>query len=104
MRTITQLLTIVRDELIKSEILDSGLCDFIFFLKVDTIITTSEYFMLMDYLDKNMPNTFNTLFTRLVDFEWNFNESVTCHWWGIGKKKPRIKWLDKQIIITTKKG
>lgn len=46
-------------------------------------ITYDEYLLIKDHMKCNRPK--------------NVHRGVTGHWWPIGLKKPRIKWIDSEI-------
>ena len=95
MRTIRELLTIVRDELNSYEDEFGGLCSFTFKLCIEDKITRKEYFILSSYLDDNIPFTLNTLRDRIITLSWS--NPIIGFWWKEDAKQPRIKWLNKHI-------
>lgn len=95
MRTIKELLVILRDYVIETDNFDSGLCIAKWDLYLEKKITLKELELLTDYLDENIPLTFNVIISRILDSD--FRQPVVCHWWAVGKKEPRIKWLNKHI-------
>lgn len=83
MRTTKELLQIMLDNI---DEMVFGLCGLVSLLRTRGIITLHEYFRLKHYLEDNRP-------PELYG---------SAYWWKIGVKKPRIKWLKKQIKLNAK--
>lgn len=89
MRTNEQILKVLRKNIVScKDSLFYGMCEVIHALNMvddqdDDYITDKEYINIFEYLYKNCP------------FK-NINPS-TSFWWTKGDKRPRLKWLDKQL-------
>jgi len=68
------------------KLLYTGLCQLVADLEFLGMITQKEYFLIWEYLVKNLPKTFYTT---------AFTESG--YRWKPGKWEPREKWLLEQI-------
>jgi len=84
-KTIKQLLQVLLDN---QEYFRSGLCNWIHRLFDYNLLTHSESLILFEYINKNKP-----VFTWYMLFHYN-----SSYWWKRGKIKPRIKWINKQIV------
>lgn len=93
MRTIKELLTVVRNSIINDKPqLILGLCWYTTLCLHEDIISREEYDILQDYYKKNVPVTYNIMVNKV------FNDSTKhIFWWKPGNKTPRIKYLNKHI-------
>ena len=81
MRTIKELLILLREELPKNIPLRSlGLCGTSVNITLDHIINPDELDLLMEYMRKKAPITANN-----------------TYWWPYGELAPRLEFLDKLI-------
>jgi len=80
MRTIKELLIEMREN--ANHYIFSGLCS----LNM-SFFDREEYDVMKKYIKRNRPLTWYTIFSL----------GLNVYWWKPGNKKPRIKWLDKQI-------
>jgi len=81
MRSITELLTILRDHIIKHGI-STGMCERIRYLCSINLITSAERDAMGIYILEHKPRRSHN------------------YWWNIGESKPRIEWLNRQIRRT----
>ena len=72
-------------------IFHSGLCSSIISLTSDDTINISEQRNMFIYIQQNRPKPGNSLY-----IETRHNSG---YFWNIGMPKPRIQWLEQQIII-----
>jgi hypothetical protein len=92
MKTISELLTILRDseDLFKKRCSVNGLCKLSTAIMDVDRITWSEYVELTNFIDDNRPDR------RSKHFYIDENESA--YYWPQGMWEPREAWLDTQII------
>ena len=96
MRTIKELLILVRDNLylMKDKHLASGLCSVASVMEDRHIISMEEYNIILKYLDNNKPaNAIKRASLPAVIDGYQQNR----FWWKPCNITPRLKWLDKQI-------
>lgn len=89
MRTISELLTILRDNANvygDGEII-AGLCYEVIVLYDKIIISLDERYALNDYIDKNMPTGIRTV----IGIKYG---------WPPGEWPPRLAWLNEHIELT----
>jgi hypothetical protein len=96
MRTIKELLIIVRDNM-ETENFVYGMCALIYRLLGYKTIDADEFLLLNKYFDNNVPITFNTVHNRIINCNFSRSFIPMTFWWGKSDKKPRIKWLNRQI-------
>lgn len=92
MRTISELLTILRDNagVYDNQIYD-GLCWEVFELFSSNIISSDENNALCDYIDENMPKMIND------------DGLISDYGWPIGEWLPRLEWLNEHIELNKEK-
>ena len=96
MKTIKELLIIVRDNIQQDILFTDGICLETYRLHAENIIDYDEYYLLVEFLNNNTPLTKNVIIDRIL--ELNFTKPLDAtYWWKYGDKKPRIKWLNKHI-------
>lgn len=86
MRTIKELLQVVLDN---PEYFRSGLCNWIYDLKIDGFITHQEQHILEYYISQFPTDRFRT--------------SGSMYYWESGLIKPRIEWLKEHIKLQEQK-
>lgn len=92
-RNINELLKLMLKNFQESDF-HRGLCYCALGMNIDLIINDEEYYEIRKYIQDNRP----TLYSSLQAFR-NRNNSF---YWHKGLKKPRIKWLNKHINLTSK--
>jgi hypothetical protein len=71
----------------------SGLCNWIYHLRIRRFITSNEYEILKKYIRENKPPVYSSWssFKTLFDYPE--------YYWGFGEINPRLKWINKHIKI-----
>ena len=96
MRTISELLTILRDNArVENDSIFMGLCFEIGSLLGKIIITTSESIKLKIYIQENMP-------VRMLEDEIG-GHVASPYGWPPGEWTPRLAWLNEHIELTKDK-
>lgn len=93
MRTISELLTILRDnaEVVNNGIL-FGLCHEVRRLHGNDIISREEKFSMIDYITNKMPYS---------EFKGPFGVMLkNIYGWPVGEWEPRFQWLNEHIKLT----
>lgn len=95
MRTISELLTILRDNAdVNGDKIHAGLCFEVDELSRKNIISISEKELLQEYIEENMPE-------RIIS---NIYTTFVSAWgWTVSEWPPRLKWLNKHIKLNLKK-
>ena len=88
MRTLKELLILFHQYIVNQQPIDFyGMCGSIFDIKRNKIITSSEYTLLKNYIEANIP---------YKSKRWHEN---TAYWWKPRNKPPRLRWCSKHIKI-----
>ena len=87
MKTHKELLMILLNNI---HLLETGLCDLAKDLFLVKVFTRDEKLEMERYIYHNRPHNLRSEFS-------------TRFFWKPGKQKPRVKWLEKQIMIETNK-
>ncbi len=89
MRTIKELLQLLRLVLSNPIYFDSGLCWSVLRLYLNDIISSEEKWLLWNYISKNRPSKYSSIGA--------FISRKSTYYWPKWDMKPRIKWLDHHI-------
>jgi hypothetical protein len=98
MRTIKELLQLVRDTFLREPITSnrysySGLCDTINVLRWTDVLKNDEVYLIKSYMKDNTP------VTTFYDSSGDITNDPDEYWWPMYEKENRLAWLDKHISV-----
>ena len=93
-RSINKLLIILKDHIQNKKSIKSGICSEIEIRERDNVINFGERIKLRIFMSNHRP-------MRGEHFDRKHKQDA--YWWPIGKKEPRIAWLNNKIKQTEKK-
>ncbi len=97
MKRVKTLLKMIKKGVEEAPINTSGGCAMCHIIQ-DFSFSDKEYNRMIDYLNDNAPQFIKNRFKKARFKGTNDNDKHTDHyWWDYNDKKPRIKWLNKQI-------
>lgn len=91
MRTIKELLIILRDHIIAENPYEEGICFYIADLMYNDLITFKEFIILRNFMHENRP-LYGDKFYR-----HRHRADVSIYYWKYGDFKIRVQWLNHKI-------